>query len=78
MDAGFSPVPFGRDCGTRNGNSMSRVMMDDESEDHLDLRDRGLKKQIRKGQAEYRRGKGRDAKAFLAELRRSAAKSKKK
>jgi hypothetical protein len=49
----------------------------DEFEDDLDLRDTGLKKQIRKSLSEYRRGRARDAGKFLAELRRTVARSKK-
>ena len=56
---------------------MTRIMMDDEFEDYLDLRDRGLKKQIKKSQAEYLEGKARDVREFLADWRRTIAKSKK-
>jgi hypothetical protein len=46
-------------------------------EDYLDLRDPGVKQQIRRSQEQYRHGKARDASAFLAELRRAGAKLRK-
>jgi len=53
------------------------IMNADEMEDYLDLRDPGLKKQIRRSQEQYRHGNTRDAGAFLADLRRASAKSRK-
>jgi prevent-host-death family protein len=61
----------------KDGIPVAGIMSADELEDHLDLKNPGLKKQIRKSNQEYRRGKARDAGDFLAELRRSSAKSKK-
>ncbi len=55
---------------------MAGVMNADEMEDYLDLRDPGLKKQIRRSQEQYRRGKTRDASTFLADLRLARAKSR--
>jgi PHD/YefM family antitoxin component YafN of YafNO toxin-antitoxin module len=49
----------------------------DELEDYLELRDPGLRKQIRRSQEQYRRGKKRDAGVFLAELRHAGPKSRK-
>jgi len=49
----------------------------DEMEDYLDVRDPGLKQQIRRSQEQYRHGKTREASAFLADLRRASAKSRK-
>ena len=40
-----------------------------DSEHYLELRDPTLKKQIEKSNAEYRRGKAREAAKFLAELK---------
>jgi hypothetical protein len=61
----------------KDGIPVAGIMNADDFEDFLDLQDPGLKKQIRKSQGEYRRGKARDAGKFLAELRRAAARSKK-
>lgn len=61
----------------KDGIPVAGIMNVDELEDYLDMRDPGLKKQIRKSQEEYRRGEKRDASAFLAELRRAGAKSRK-
>jgi len=52
-------------------------MKSDELEDSLDLKNRDLKKQIRKGHQDYLRGKARDVGEFLAELRGPTAKPKK-
>ncbi len=61
----------------KDGIPVAGVMNADEMEDYLDLRDPGLKKQIRTSQEQYRRGKRRDAVDFLADLRRARAKSRK-
>lgn len=61
----------------KDGIPVAGVMNADEMEDYLDLRDPGLKKQIRRSQEQYRRGKTRNASAFLAELRRPSGKSRK-
>ena len=61
----------------KDGIPVAGIMNVDELEDYLDLQDHGLKRQIRKSQEEYRRGKARDAGKFLTGLQRAAAKSKK-
>ena len=60
----------------KDGIPVAGIMNADEMEDYLDLRDPGLKQQIRRSQEQYRHGKTRDASAFLAELRRASAKSR--
>ncbi len=61
----------------KDGIPVAGIMNVEDFEDYLDLQDPGLKAQIRKSQEDYRRGTARDAGAFLAELRRAAAKSRK-
>jgi hypothetical protein len=61
----------------KDGIPVAGVLSADELEDYLELQEPGLKEQIRKSSQEYRRGKGRPAARFLAELRRTAGKSKK-
>ncbi len=61
----------------KDGIPVAGIMNIDELEDYLDLRDPGLKRQIRKSHEAYRRGKARNAGKFLTELRRAAAKLKK-
>lgn len=61
----------------KGGIPVAGIMNADEMEDYLDLRDPGLKKQIRRSQEQYGHGKSRDASAFLADLRRASAKSRK-
>lgn len=60
----------------KGGIPVAGIMNADEMEDYLDLRDPGLKRQIRRSQEQYRHGKTRDATSFLAELRRAGAKSR--
>ena len=55
----------------KDGIPVAGLMNVDEMEDYLELQDPGLKKQIRQSFQDYRRGKTREAKEFLAELRRS-------
>jgi hypothetical protein len=57
--------------------SSEEIMNKDEIEDELDLKNPGLKKQIRESHQDYLAGKARDAGEFLAELRRTTAKTKK-
>jgi hypothetical protein len=57
----------------KGGIPVAGIMNADEMEDYLELRDPGLKKQIRRSQEQYRHGKARDATSFLAELRRTGA-----
>ena len=53
----------------KDGIPVAGIINVDELEDYLDQQNPGLKKQIRKSYAQYRRGKTRDAKAFLSGLR---------
>jgi hypothetical protein len=61
----------------KDGIPIAGVLSAEELEDYLELQEPGLKAQIRESNAEYRRGKGRPAGQFLAELRRTAGKSRK-
>jgi hypothetical protein len=61
----------------KDGIPVAGVLSADELEDYLETQEPGLKAQIRKSSEQYRRGKGRDAREFLAELRRGARKIKK-
>ncbi len=61
----------------KDGIPIAGVLSADELEDYLELQEPGLKAQIQKSSEEYRRGKGRHAAQFLAELRRTKSKSKK-
>jgi Antitoxin Phd_YefM, type II toxin-antitoxin system len=61
----------------KDGIPVAGILSADELEDYLEMQEPGLKAQIRKSGEEYRRGKGRDASQFLAELRRTAGRSKK-
>ena len=61
----------------KDGIPVAGLMNIEEFEDYLDLQDPGLKKQIRKSQDEYRRGKAREAGKFLAELRRASSRRQK-
>lgn len=53
----------------KDGIPVAGVMSADEMEDFLDLRDPGLKAQIRKSYQAYRRGRVRGADEFLHDLR---------
>jgi len=61
----------------KDGIPVAGVLSADELEDYLEMQEPGLKAQIRKSTGEYRRGKSRDAGAFLTSLRRKPARSKK-
>ena len=61
----------------KDGIPVAGIMNADEMEDYLDLREPGLKKQIRRSQEQYRHGKSRDARAFLADLRNTSVKPRK-
>ncbi len=61
----------------KHGIPLVGVMNIDEFEDYLDQQNPGLKKQIRRSQEQYPRGKARDAGKLLRELLRPAAQSKK-
>ena len=60
----------------KDGIPVAGIMNVDEFEDYLDLQDPGLKAQIRRSHDEYRRGKARRTRHFLATLRRGSSKSK--
>jgi hypothetical protein len=62
----------------KGGIPVAGIMNADEMEDYLDLQDPGLKKQIRRSQEQYRQGKTRDGVSFLAGLRRTDAKPRKR
>jgi hypothetical protein len=61
----------------KDGIPVAGILNAEELEDFLELRDPGVKKQIRKSSLEYRRGKAREASSFLSELRSSMRKPKK-
>lgn len=61
----------------KDGIPVAAIMNADELEDYLELRDPGVKEQIRKSQQNYRRGRTRKASAFLAELRSPVTRKKK-
>lgn len=61
----------------KDGIPVAGVLSADELEDYLEMQEPGLKAQIHKSAEEYRRGKSRDAGAFLTALRRKPARSKK-
>ena len=61
----------------KGGIPVAGLLSADELEDYLEMQEPGIKAQIRKSSEEYRRGKKRDAGAFLAELRREPARTKK-
>lgn len=53
----------------KDGIPVIGIMGIDEFEDYLELQDPKLKKQIRQSAGQYRKGKVRPARDFLAELR---------
>jgi hypothetical protein len=61
----------------KDGIPVAGILSAEELEDYLEMQEPGLKAQIRKSSEEYWSGKGRDAAQFLADLRRTASKSKK-
>ncbi len=61
----------------KDGIPVAGIMNVDELEDYLELQNPGLKRQIQKSHAEYKRGKARDARTFLSGVRRASAKPKK-
>ncbi len=54
----------------KDGIPVAGIMDIDEFEDYLELRDTGVKKQIKKSYGEYRKGKARPARDFLREIKR--------
>jgi antitoxin (DNA-binding transcriptional repressor) of toxin-antitoxin stability system len=61
----------------KDGIPVAGIMNVDEMEDYLEMLDPGIRKQIEKSSAEYRRGEARDAREFIAELRTQGAKARK-
>ncbi len=53
----------------KDGIPVAGIMDIDEFEDYLELRDTGVKKQIKKSYDEYRKGKARPARDFLREIK---------
>jgi prevent-host-death family protein len=53
----------------KDGIPVAGIMDIDEFEDYLELRDTGVKKQIKKSYDEYRRGKARPARDFLRKIK---------
>ena len=56
------------------GVPVAGIMNVDDMEDYLELQDPRVKAQIAQSQEDYRRGRVRDAREFLAELRRDTRK----
>src|ERR1700676_3307052 len=61
----------------KDGIPVAGILSADELGEYLEMQEPGLKAQIRESGEEYGRGKGREAGQFLAELRRTAGRSKK-
>jgi restriction endonuclease len=53
----------------KDGIPVAGLMHVDDIEDYLEMQNPAVKEQIRKSDAEYQRGEGRDAADFLAELK---------
>jgi PHD/YefM family antitoxin component YafN of YafNO toxin-antitoxin module len=62
----------------KNGVPVAGIIDVDELDDHLELHNASLKRQIKAGYKEYRAGKTKTADAFIAELRGRAMGRKKK
>jgi antitoxin (DNA-binding transcriptional repressor) of toxin-antitoxin stability system len=62
----------------KNGIPVAGLMDVDELEDYLEIQNPELRQQIEEGYAAYRRGEGRDARKFLAELKRELERPKQK
>ncbi len=62
----------------KDGIPIAGIMDVADLEDWLELQDPKVQKQIEEGYEEYRQGKARPAREFLAELQREAASQKKK
>jgi hypothetical protein len=61
----------------KDGIPVVGIMHVDDLEDYLELHDSDLNNHIAKSNAEYRDGKARDVKEFLAELKTSSKRTKK-
>jgi hypothetical protein len=55
----------------KDGIPLAGLLGMDELEDYLELQDVQVRKQIADGYAEYRRGKSRSARVFLAKLQQT-------
>jgi prevent-host-death family protein len=53
----------------KDGIPVAGIMDIDEFEDYLEIRNIGVKRQIRKSYDEYRKGKARPARDFLREIK---------
>jgi hypothetical protein len=62
----------------KDGIPVVGLMHVDDLEDYLEMQNRSVKGQIQTSAAEYRRGASRSASAFLAELKTTGSKRKKK
>jgi hypothetical protein len=62
----------------KDGIPVVGLMHVDDVEDYLEMQNGSVKKQIHKSAAEYRRGAARSARLFLAELKTSNGKRKKR
>jgi antitoxin (DNA-binding transcriptional repressor) of toxin-antitoxin stability system len=62
----------------QGGVPVAGIMNLDDMEDYLELRDPGVKRQIAQSYRDYGQGRVRDARVFVAELRREASKLKKR
>ena len=62
----------------KDGIPIAGIMDVDDLEDWLELQDPKLQKQIEEGYEQYRQGKTRPARDFLAELRKEGVPQKKK
>jgi PHD/YefM family antitoxin component YafN of YafNO toxin-antitoxin module len=62
----------------KDGIPIAGIMDIDEFEDYLELQDPKVQRQIRKSAQEYRVGKSRPARAFLAELQGTKQKARKR
>ncbi len=62
----------------KDGIPVVGLMHVDDLEDYLEMQDNSVREQIQTSASEYRRGETRDAHSFLAELKTSSSKRKKK
>jgi PHD/YefM family antitoxin component YafN of YafNO toxin-antitoxin module len=62
----------------KDGIPIAGIMDIDEFEDYLELQDPKVRRDIRKSTEEFRAGKGRPAREFLAELEREKPKTSKR
>ena len=62
----------------KDGIPVVGLMHVDDLEDYLEMQNGSVKEQIQTSTAEYRRGAARSANEFLAELKTSSSKRKKK